>query len=213
SYRYTISRQADLYEWLARRLDIGEAHIFSHDYGDTVAQELLARHERTFTIKSVCLLNGGLFPESYHPRVIQRLLMSPIGALVSKLSTKRRLKKTFQNIFGPDTQPTDREIDHYWYLMTYNGGKAVIHRTIRYMKERSENADRWVRAIRQTRTPLRLIDGTHDPISGKQLVDRYRSLVNNPDVIALEGIGHYPHIEAPQMVLRHYFDFINNQSS
>src|SRR5690349_7698948 len=46
-YSYSIMDQADLHEGLLASLGIRRAYILAHDYGDTVAQELLARfHSR-----------------------------------------------------------------------------------------------------------------------------------------------------------------------
>jgi pimeloyl-ACP methyl ester carboxylesterase len=42
-HRYGIREQADLCESLCLGLGIRRCHVFCHDYGDTVAQELLAR--------------------------------------------------------------------------------------------------------------------------------------------------------------------------
>jgi len=212
TYDYSIFDQADIFETLLNQLDVGACHVLSHDYGDTVAQELLARQnsdELTFMMNSLCMLNGGLFPDSYKPRLIQKLLMSPVGSLVSKLSNKGRLRKTFKKIFGPNTQPSPEEIDEFWSLMSYNIGRSVIHKTIRYMKERTINGNRWVEALQKCSIPLRLIDGAHDPISGIHLAERYRQLIENPDVVILEDIGHYPQTEAPNTVLKHYFEFLD----
>ena len=41
--RYLISEQADIFETFLQNLGIQDYHILAHDYGDTVAQELLAR--------------------------------------------------------------------------------------------------------------------------------------------------------------------------
>lgn len=209
---YTIGMQADILEWLLARLNISKVHVLSHNYGDTVAQELLARsneQDLSFDIRSVCLLNGGLFPESYRPRLIQKLLLSPLGPIVARLSSKRRLHKTFNRIFGKETLPTDSEIDMFWELMTYNDGKAVIYKTIGYMKERKVHAERWVSALQDTKLPIRLIDGLHDPISGRGLVTRYRQLIVKPDVVELPDIGHYPQFEAPNKVVTHFLNFID----
>src|SRR5512133_2659710 len=40
---YSILRQADLFEARLAELGITDFHVLAHDYGDTVAQELLAR--------------------------------------------------------------------------------------------------------------------------------------------------------------------------
>ena len=74
NYPYSILDQADLLESLMREKGVEKVHIISHDYGDTVAQELLARFqsrkeggEKGLIIQSLCLLNGGLFPEVHRP--------------------------------------------------------------------------------------------------------------------------------------------------
>src|SRR3954470_15574313 len=41
-YDYRIADQAELFEGLCRQLRLEEVHVLAHDYGDTVAQELLA---------------------------------------------------------------------------------------------------------------------------------------------------------------------------
>ncbi len=42
---YSIHDQADLHLALCARLGVSEVHVLAHDYGVSVAQELLARHE------------------------------------------------------------------------------------------------------------------------------------------------------------------------
>ena len=43
SYSYSLMDQADIAEELLSQLGVKETHVLAHDYGDTVAQELLAR--------------------------------------------------------------------------------------------------------------------------------------------------------------------------
>jgi len=40
------------------------------------------------------------------------------------------------------------------------------------------------------------------------LVKQYKEIIPNPDVIELKGIGHFPLIEAPELVLVHYLKFV-----
>ena len=145
--------QANLVEALARHLKIERAHIFAHNYGDTVTQELIARHNEgtlSFEIRSVCLLNGGLFPETHRPRLIQKLLLSPIGPLLGRVYSKRSFARTFYAIFGPDTQPSEGELDEFWHLLAHNGGRLLFHKLIHYIPDRVANRERWVSAMQQT---------------------------------------------------------------
>ncbi|MCP4440815.1 MAG: alpha/beta hydrolase [Aureispira sp.] len=208
---YSIIDQAALCKELLLQKNITKAHILAHDYGDTVAQELLAQFlegSLNFEIESLCLLNGGLFAESHRPRLIQKLLLSPIGRFLSPFVGKSSLHKNFKRIFGPNTQPTLEEIDEFWKLVDYNNGKKIFHLLIRYIPERRQYRERWVSALQNNSIPIRLINGPKDPISGQHMVDRYRELISNPDVVVLENIGHYPNTEAPQALLKHYLEFV-----
>lgn len=217
NFSYLISEQADLIEaWLSSE-GLQEYHILAHDYGDTVAQELLARdNERRagsggdrcrLRIGTVALLNGGLFPETHRPALIQRLLLSPIGALVARFTSRDRLEKNLQKIFGTETHPSKEEVDGFWDLICRNNGHRIMHRLIGYMTQRRKNRTRWVGALQRTRVPLKLINGAVDPISGAHMVVRYRELIAAPDVSELPGIGHYPQVEAPDSVADAYLAF------
>ena len=218
NYPYSILDQADLIEQLLADKGIDHCSIISHDYGDTVAQELLARFnerqesgEMGLLIKRLCLLNGGLFPEVHRPLLVQKILMSPLGPLVSRLFNRKKLGKNFKSIFGPKTQPTEAELDDFWILVAGNGGRYIFHLLIRYMAERVTHRKRWVGALQNTKVPLRFINGSADPISGQHMAKRYRELLPNPDVVELDQIGHFPLIEAPEAVLKHFLAFVGGK--
>ncbi|MBH0779492.1 alpha/beta fold hydrolase [Nocardia bovistercoris] len=211
-YEYTIADQADLHEQLLREQGVTRVHILAHDYGDTVAQELLARAaERAGSdspiIESVCLLNGGLFPETHHPRPVQRLLASPLGPLVGRIGGERAFTHALSSVFGPNTKPDAEAMDQFWILWCSKHGKRNGHKLIRYMAERRRHRERWVGALHTSVAPIRLIDGLLDPVSGAHMVRRYREVVPRPDVVELPDVGHYPQLEAPEETLRALMEF------
>ena len=208
--RYSIADQADLQEALLAQLGVGEAHLFVHDYGNTVAQELLARHNEgilSFSIKSVCFLNGGLFPEQHRARPVQKLGLTPLGALIGLFMTRDKFRETFDEIFGPNTKASDMEIDAHWALINEQGGRGVLHKLLRYIPERRAHRARWVGALQETSVPMRLIDGGADPVSGRHLYEYYLEQVPNADAVLFEDIGHYPHTEAPERTLDAFLAF------
>lgn len=206
---YSLLEQADLQQALLAQLKVsGAVHVLAHDYGDSVAQELLARHqEGLFKLASCVFLNGGLFPEAHHPVLVQKLLLSPLGPFIGRLFGRKKLEANFAKVFGPGTLPDAAELDDFWDLIAQNNGPAIMHRLIRYMPERRQHRDRWVTAMQITQVPMRVIDGAVDPISGLHMVERYRELIPRADTVLLEGIGHYPQTEAPEAVLEHYLGF------
>ena len=208
-HAYSLVEQADLQQALLAHLGIdGPVHVLAHDYGDSVAQELIARHqEGRLQLASCVFLNGGLFPETHYPVLTQKLLLSPLGPLLGRLFSRAKLKANFDRVFGPQTPPGEDELDAFWALIAHNDGPKVMHRLIRYIPERQLNRERWVTAMQRTEVPMRVIDGAVDPISGAHMVRRYRELIERPDTVLLPAIGHYPQTEAPAQVLEHYLDF------
>lgn len=214
NHHYTLVEQADIHEALLSKLGVQRVHILAHNYGVSVAQELLARHlERRpgeLVIESVALLNGGLFPETHRMTGTQKLLRSPIGFVFQWLMNERLFNKSFSLVFGPWTKPSERQLKDFWSLIAHNKGPRIMHRLIAYIAERREQRERWVGALQNTRVPVRLINGPEDPVSGAHMAARYRELIKNPDVVSLQGIGHYPQTEAPQRVLKALSEFYRN---
>ncbi|XP_003803357.1 mesoderm-specific transcript homolog protein isoform X4 [Otolemur garnettii] len=91
-HHYSIFEQASIVESLLRHLGLHNRRInlLSHDYGDIVAQELIYRYKQNrsgrLTIKSLCLSNGGIFPETHRPLLLQKLLKD--GGVLSPILTR-----------------------------------------------------------------------------------------------------------------------------
>ncbi|MDM3885207.1 alpha/beta hydrolase [Pseudomonas sp. BCRC 81390] len=208
-HAYSLMEQADLQQALLAELQVGQpVHLLAHDYGGSVAQELLARHhEQRASIGSCVFLNSGLFAESCRLLLIQKLLLSRVGWLVGRSFGRDDLVRNVTQVYGPCTHPSESALDDLWSLISASNGTRVLHKLVGYMPERRLHRDRWVGAMQREGVPLRLINGMVDPLCGAHMVERYRQLVPAPDTVQLQGIGHYPHTEAPVQVLRHYLAF------
>lgn len=212
NFPYTTFDQADVLEALLKNLEIKKVHILAHDYGNTITQELLARAEENklnFSIGSICMLNGALFPETHRPVLAQKILISPAGFLFAKLISDKRFEQSLSAIFGPETKPTKEELADFRAVFAYNAGKRIAHKLIRYMRERKIYRERWVGALERAKVPFRFINGLEDPVSGAHLVRRFREIMPQTDIVELPGIGHYPHFECPAEILSLYLDFRN----
>lgn len=208
---YSTFDQVDVLQELIAHLGISRVHILAHDYGNTITQELLARQiegRSKFEIASICFMNGALFPETHRPILAQKLLISPLGAIFGRLIPDGVFKKNLSKIFGAETKPSEAELDDFLTLFKHNNGKGVAHRLIRYMTERAKYRERWVAPLQQMSQPFRFINGLSDPVSGKHLVERFREIVpDQKDIIELDDIGHFPHLESPAEVVTAYLEF------
>jgi pimeloyl-ACP methyl ester carboxylesterase len=209
-HTYSIEDQADLLQGWIEGLGLTSAHLLVHDYGCSVAQELLARDQEDtlqFQIASVCFLNGALFPEVHNPLLIQKILRSPFGGLISRVLTRSTFERNFRRLFGSRNPPESQDMEDFWHLLTYNNGRGILHHLIQFMEERRCHRNRWVGALQNARQPMRLISGTADPVSGAGMARRYRELIGNADIVSLRDTGHYPHFESPWEVFNAYRDF------
>lgn len=224
-YQYSLLEQCDIIEQVLSLHNITQCHVLAHDYGNSVAQELLARwvsgqqaskndntqnndtQNNNVTINSMCFLNGGLFAESHRPLFTQKLLKSPLGPLVSKFMSRKSLAKSFAKIFAPHSQASQSELDVIWQLLETNNGKAAMHNLLSYIDERHIYRDKWLHAMQHSAAPLYFINGIVDPISGQHMLQRYKELIPNPAAIGIDA-GHYPQLETPTQVLNLYSEFL-----
>lgn len=207
---YSLHAQADLHYALLDHLGIGSAHALVHDYGVSVAQEMLARQgadEVPARLDSVYFLNGGMVPGEHRPRLIQRIGAGPMGFLLGYVLNRKRFGESFSAVFGPDTQPTEGELDTHWELIAEGNGNRIQHRLLGYMHDRMEHKERWVGALREADVPLGILNGAKDPVSGQHLFEAVLREVPDIDATSLPDIGHYPQIEAPERVLGAYREF------
>jgi pimeloyl-ACP methyl ester carboxylesterase len=210
NFNYSITAQTNLVEDMVIKSGARNIHILAHDYGVSVAQELLARmaeKDRRLRILSCCFLNGGLLAAQHRPRPIQTLMAGRFGSLLSRLMTKQRFAKNFTEVFGPNTQPSADELDAYWYAMSQQHGHRLSHKLLHYMAERKAKAGRWQNIFTQPKAPLALINGSLDPVSGAHLADAIATLNPYIAITRLATIGHYPHVEAPADVIAAYRKF------
>jgi pimeloyl-ACP methyl ester carboxylesterase len=222
-HQYSLQQQTDAVCVLLQHMQaigINACHVVAHDYGVSVAQELIARSqaqssindqqpeldaalpvELPIEINSVTFLNGGLFAALHKPLLTQKLLKSSLGPIVAKLMSKRALQQSFRSIFGPDTPPSPTLIDDLWQLLSLHDGRRVIPSVLGYIDERAVFAQRWQDALVNSKIPLAFINGVHDPISGQHMLDEFMRLLPNAKTFALD-VGHYPQIEAPEAVTK-----------
>jgi pimeloyl-ACP methyl ester carboxylesterase len=201
-YRYTLAEQAELIALLLKRLGWQRCHIVAHDYGDSVAQQLLFLQEEktlSFHIQTISFLNGGLFSEAHRPLLMQKLLKSPLGPVLIPFLNKRALERGLHKIFGTKTPPKQQELDILWQLLNAQRGTRCLPALLRYIDERAIHREHWLQAMRHSEIAMQFINGRFDPISGVHMANRVQELVPKVKTVLLEA-GHYPQSEMPQEV-------------
>jgi pimeloyl-ACP methyl ester carboxylesterase len=204
---YRIHEQADLVEALWRLHAVRETALVAHDYGVSVAQELLARQaERRLAVdvRRVVFLNGGLYPDLHRPQPAQLMLLDPVqGPRLGELLTEQRFGRGLSVTFGPAHQPTPEELGELWRAVSRRDGHRIGHRLIHYMPDRQRHRDRWVGALETTTIPRHFLWGDLDPVSGGHMADRIAACLPAADLVRFGDVGHWPQLEAAAAVETH----------
>ncbi|WP_330438044.1 alpha/beta fold hydrolase [Streptomyces griseoaurantiacus] len=193
-HRYSIHEQADLVEALWGRLGTGPTMLVAHDYGVSVAQELLARDPGRLT--RTALLNGGLYGDLHRPVPVQRLLHSPLGPLFARLTDEKRFVAGLRGVLS---RPVPDEVLHdMWTAADHENGRLLAPRLLRYIDDRRVHFDRWSASLEWYEGPLLFVWGPEDPVSGAHVLPRLRERRPEATFTVLPGVGHYPQVEAPE---------------
>jgi pimeloyl-ACP methyl ester carboxylesterase len=90
-YRYSLMEQATLVQAIWGDLGIDRTGLVAHDYGVSVAQELLSRDAGR--VESMAWLNGGMFPDLHRPADFQRHLAELSGEDAEEFITETVYRK------------------------------------------------------------------------------------------------------------------------
>jgi pimeloyl-ACP methyl ester carboxylesterase len=204
-HTYEIAEQADLVAALWKARGITRTDLVVHDYGVSVAQEILARHTAGtlgVEIPTVTFMNGGIYPDLHRPQPAQLMLLDPeqgpkLGDLVTAESFAAGLRRTYA------IQPTDAELADQWETVHRRDGHRIGHLLIQYIRDRQRFAGRWVRALETTSIPRHFLWGMLDPVSGGHMATRIAERMPSADLVQLDDVGHWPQLEAPERVRQH----------
>jgi pimeloyl-ACP methyl ester carboxylesterase len=200
---YELADHAHALDAWLQSLGVRKLCLVAHDLGVRVAQEMLARREEQAGLPSIAallLINGAMCPEAYRPRFIQRLLASRLGPLLGPRIPRSAVDRTLRGLFGLQTQPADALLDDFWDLLNFNAGRGIAHRVGQFWQTTPARRERLVGALLRSQARLALLNGAFDPNSGRHMVQRLLELAPATEVLSLDDIGHWPHIESPDLV-------------
>ncbi len=201
-YSYALHEQTDFALLLWQHLGVKSAHVVAHDYGTSVATELLARWNlgfRPITLKSITLSNGSVHIELARLRMIQKLLRNQtLGPLVARLTNQRVFNRNMRQLWHDPATLTEPELNAMWELLIRADGKTVLPKLTQYLRDRVLYWNRWVGALRQSQLPLGFLWGAEDPITGRDVALVHHAESPGSKLTVLDNVGHYPMIEAPR---------------
>ena len=200
-YSYSLLDQADLALQLWQQLGVKKAHLLAHDYGTSVATEIIARnnnHELTIEIEKLTLCNGSMHIELSQLRTIQKLLKNKwLGKYVAKLTTYAIFSKNLRNVYFDKTKVSNNELKDMWMQLEYNEGRKVIHKLSQYINERYTYWNRWIGALKETNLQTNIVWAKNDPVAVPAIARLIATEISNNKLFWIENTGHFPMLENP----------------
>ncbi len=200
-YSYSLIEQAEYALKLWEKLGLKKVHIIAHDYGTSVATEIVARNNLGFTsieIQSLTLCNGSILIELAQLRPIQRLLLNKItGPFAAQFSNRNLFIRNMKKLWYDPSKIAVTELDILWKMLNLQNGKNVMHQITQYIAERKRFRSRWVGALQKTDIPINIFWATEDIVAVKKIATKLHDLVPKSDLYWLEKTGHYPMLENP----------------
>lgn len=202
--RYSIEMQADIAEAVVAGAGIDRLALLTHDMGDTVGGELLARSldgRLAFEVVERVLTNGSIYIDMAHLTPGQEMLLSLPDERLPGDRPAEEWKPGFTgglaSTFSPGYPPSDEELDAQWALVARDEGYRLLPRTIRYVEDRRANERRYTGAIERHPSPLGVVWGKLDPVAVHDMTATLLEARPDASLVTLDDIGHYPMIEAP----------------
>ena len=175
--RYSIAVQADIVMAFVRVVGVDRLALLTHDMGDTVGGELLARNQEggwPVEITRRVLTNGSIYIEMAQLSTGQQMLLAmpdermPVDGAIDPSLVQAGIAATF----SPSSAVDDEELTAQGELVGAEDGHRMLARLIRYIEERRAHEGRYTGAIETHPSPLNVVWGVDDPIAVVAMADR-----------------------------------------
>ena len=168
---YSLTRDEELVEYYLSQVICADACVvIAHDRGDSVAL-LHAAHctdgRSAVRLEHLVLSNGNIFlPLSNLTGAQRQMLDRESGPQIAAVLTPSQLAEALgASTFTPPRKAGDPDVDALAATFSHADGVRVLHETIQYLVERSQNEHAWLAALAKHEFPVTLIWGLYDTVS------------------------------------------------
>ena len=218
NYTYSLFEQADTVFEVWKHFNIKGGHLLSHDMGDSVSTEIVARHENGLMpawfsegLQSLTFTNGSMVLELASLRITQKILLSNFGYLMKNLSTFTIFNQQIRSAHGNENLSAD-EINVLWEANTLQDGHKKSYLTIKYLNDRKRfEKTRWLPALAQTKLPIHICWGNEDAVAKVEMAHYLKEKIcKNATLTIMESLGHFCQLGSPEKWVKYVSNFYKN---
>ncbi len=204
---YALMEQADALLSVWKALGIRGGHAISHDMGDSVLTELVARCVQGLLpgwfdagLQSLTFTNGNMVMEKAALVPMQKLLRHhTLGPLLNRFTRYPTFKGQVEAANGAPFDESD--ITRLWQINALADGHLLSWKIIRYLDDRDRFQNpRWLKALSQFGRPVHICWGEADAVAPARVARHLKDVVCPAARLTLmPGVGHFCQLQAPEM--------------
>jgi len=207
AFPYTPEAHAEVIAAFVERVGLRDVVLVVHDFGGPIALPLALQGRA----RAVVVLNSWMWPFDDFPDVQKgaRMVEGGLGRFLYRhlnLSLKTILPKAYG-----DRGKLTKEI-HRQYLMPFrdaDGRERVLWTLARSLNGSAAHyRSMWERRAALASVPTLVVWGMADPAFRPTHLERWIEALPHAKVVRLDGVGHWPHEEAPERVLEALREFL-----
>jgi pimeloyl-ACP methyl ester carboxylesterase len=204
---YSLMRQADLYESVAKQEGLTNVVLVIHDMGQSVGAEIMARHDEgslSFKISHVVCVNGSTLMDLIVVQPIQKKMLALPDQAATEHADFAEFREGIRTTFGKEyaaTEGFEETLDIMAAQVFKADGDLIMPQMIRYLDERMRNYNRWAGTLMSFHSaPMSVYWGLQDPVALEKMANRIKALRPVTDVYKMPDVGHWPSIEVPDRI-------------
>ena len=205
---YSLFKQADIYEAVAKQEGLTEVMLVIHDMGQSVGSELMKRQQEGtlgFKIRHAIVFNGSTLINLVVLAPMQQKGLDAPDTLGPDMD-KDVVMKDLNDSFGKVHPASEETLSNMADQILANEGDRVFNRQIRYMKQREKQLQRWQAGIINFNGPVSMFWGELDPISVVAMADAWKDMQPKIELHKWPDTAHWPMIDAPDRTAKVILD-------
>ncbi len=205
---YSLFKQADLYEAVAKKEGLTEVMLVIHDMGQSVGSELMKRQQEgtlPFHIRHAIVFDGSTLINLVNLLPMQIKALDAPDTLGPDMP-KDVVMKDLNDSFGKAHPASKETLSNMADQILANEGDRVFYRQIRYMKQREKKLQRWQAGIINFNGPVSMFWGELDPISVVAMADAWKDMQPKIELHKWPDVAHWPMIDVPDRVAKVILD-------
>jgi haloalkane dehalogenase len=201
----TFERNRDIVGELLDSLDTPRLDLVLHDWGGFVTLAWASTHPER--VRSMVISDTGFFSDGRWHGMATAIRQPGGEALLEGLG-----REAFAAILRDDgAEFSEEDIDAYWHPFAHGRGRQATVEFYRSMD--FEKLAPYEARLGDVTAPTLLLWGADDPFAPPSGAHRFARMLDNAELVLLEGVGHFAFDGAPEEARARVVEFLTSEAA